>query len=260
MHTTDAQMPLSSRYPEGTRLKGRVSKLVEYGCSVELEEGIEGFLHATDMHWTERNMHPSKMVHVGDLVDVMVLSTNEEHHRISLGLKQCHENPWIDVISRHPDGTRFKGRVTQIKDYGCFVEIEEGFDGLVHVSEMHWTDRDMHPSKRVDVGDLVEAMVLDFNERRSHLSLGLKQCTVNPWVLFEERHAKNDLVSGTIHAITAIGIFVELEGGISGLAHSVEIPEETLAVGDKIDAVVLHIDAARERIGLGITQRVAPAE
>ena len=255
MHTTDTLMTLSTRYPEGMRLKGRVTKLADCGCSVELEKGVEGFLHATDMHWTERNMHPSKMVQAGDLVDVMVLSTNEEHRRISLGLKQCHENPWIDVISRHPNGTRFKGRVTQIKDYGCFVEIEEGFDGLVNVSEMHWTDRNMHPSKMVDVGDLVDAMVLDFNERRSHLSLGLKQCTVNPWVLFEETHTKNDLVSGIVHSITAIGIFVELEGGISGLAHSVDIQEGTLEVGDKIDAVVLHVDAACERIGLGIGTR-----
>ncbi|WP_300672813.1 S1 RNA-binding domain-containing protein [Desulfoluna sp.] len=260
MNTKDPWAVIANRYPEGARLEGRVTGLVEYGCSVELEEGVEGFLHVCDMHWGTRSIHPSKIVNVGDLIDVMVLRLSEEGRRIFLGLKQCQDNPWRAIASRYPEGSRVEGRVTRIVDYGVFVEVEEGFDGLVLVSDLHWTDRNMHPSKMVNVGDLVEVMVLDICVERGRLSLGLKQCRDNPWELFARTYKPKDRVSGKIQSITHIGIFIELEGGVVGLAFLSDIPcgdqgEDVLRdfrEGEEIDAVVLHVDAERERVNLGV--------
>lgn len=261
MKTAGLLATIASRYPEGSRIHGRVTRFLEYGCFVDVEDGVEGFLHITDMRWTSKLAHPSDVVSVGELVEVMVLSVNEASRRLSLGLKQCQENPWKGIAERYPEGSRLEGRVTRIVDYGCFVDVEEGIEGIVHVSEMHWTDRNMHPSKMVAVGDLVEVMVLDIHAERGRFSLGLKQCHENPWELFAATHKKNDNVSGTIQSVTNMGLFVELEGGAVGhvfpsdilRADGDEVSLQDFSKGDDIDGVVLSIDAERERICLRVT-------
>ncbi len=261
MNTADPLATIASRYPEGSRIQGRVTRFLEYGCVVDVEDGIVGFLHNADMRWTSRVAHPSDVVTVGDLVEVMVLSVNEESRRISLGLKQCQENPWKGIAERYPEGSRLEGRVTHIVDYGCFVEVEEGIEGIVHVSEMHWTNRNIHPSRVVAVGDLIEVMVLDVHAERCRFSLGLKQCHENPWERFAAKHKKNDNVSGKIQSVTNMGFFVELEGGAVGhvfpsdilRADGDEVSLQDFSKGDDIDVVVLSIDAERERINLRVT-------
>jgi small subunit ribosomal protein S1 len=206
--------------------------------------------------------HPSEVVQVGDDIEVKVLKFDRDRVRVSLGLKQLGEDPWIDIARRYPEGTRLVGKVTNLADYGCFVEIEEGVEGLVHVSEMDWTNKNIHPSKVVQVGDEVEVMVLDIDEERRRISLGIKHCQENPWDGFAATHNKNDRVVGTIKSITDFGIFVGLDGGIDGLVHlsdiSWNIPGEEAVrnykKGDEIEAVVLAVDPERERISLGIKQ------
>ena len=245
---------------EGMEVKGIVKNLTDYGAFVDLG-GVDGLLHITDMAW-KRVKHPSEIVNVGDEITVKVLKFDRERTRVSLGLKQLGEDPWVAIAKRYPEGTRLTGRVTNLTDYGCFVEIEEGVEGLVHVSEMDWTNKNIHPSKVVNVGDVVEVMVLDIDEERRRISLGLKQCKSNPWQLFAETHAKGDRVSGKIKSITDFGIFIGLDGGIDGLVHLSDISwnvagEEAVREfkkGDEIAAVVLQVDAERERISLGVKQ------
>ncbi len=245
---------------EGMEVKGIVKNLTDYGAFVDLG-GVDGLLHITDMAW-KRVKHPSEIVNVGDEINVKVLKFDRERTRVSLGLKQLGEDPWVAIAKRYPEGTKLTGRVTNLTDYGCFVEIEEGVEGLVHVSEMDWTNKNIHPSKVVNVGDVVEVMVLDIDEERRRISLGLKQCKSNPWQQFAETHNKGDRVEGKIKSITDFGIFIGLDGGIDGLVHLSDISwnvagEEAVREykkGDEIAAVVLQVDAGRERISLGVKQ------
>lgn len=245
---------------EGMEVKGIVKNLTDYGAFVDLG-GVDGLLHITDMAW-KRVKHPSEIVNVGDEIPVKVLKFDREKQRVSLGLKQMGEDPWAAIASRYPEGARITGRVTNLTDYGCFVEIEEGVEGLVHVSEMDWTNKNIHPSKVVNLGDSVEVMVLEIDEERRRISLGLKQCKANPWEEFAKGFNKNDRVSGKIKSITDFGIFIGLDGGIDGLVHLSDISwnatgEEAVRdfkKGDEVHAVVLQVDPERERISLGIKQ------
>ena len=245
---------------EGKVVKGIVKNLTDYGAFVDLG-GIDGLLHITDMAW-KRVKHPSEVVAIGDEIDVQVLKFDKERERVSLGLKQLGDDPWKDIARRYPNSTRIQGKVTNIADYGCFVEIEDGVEGLVHMSEMDWTNKNVHPSKLVTLGDEVEVMVLDIDAERRRISLGIKQCQTNPWEEFSMTHNKGDKVSGAIKSITDFGIFIGLDGGIDGLIHLSDISWEEeneelirdFKKGDEVEAVVLAIDPERERISLGIKQ------
>ncbi|GLX76806.1 30S ribosomal protein S1 [Thalassotalea insulae] len=244
---------------EGIEVKGIVKNLTDYGAFVDLG-GIDGLLHITDMAW-KRVKHPSEIVNVGDEIQVKVLKFDRERTRVSLGMKQLGEDPWVAIAKRYPEGAKLSGRVTNLTDYGCFVEIQEGVEGLVHVSEMDWTNKNIHPSKVVNLGDTVEVMVLEIDEERRRISLGLKQCIPNPWEEFAKNFSKGDKVSGKIKSITDFGIFIGLDGGIDGLVHLSDISwaggEEAVREykkGDEISAVVLQVDPERERISLGVKQ------
>ena len=245
---------------EGAMVKGVVKNLTDYGAFVDLG-GIDGLLHITDMAW-KRVKHPTEIVNVSDEIEVKVLKFDRERNRVSLGLKQMGADPWVDIARRYPENTRLFGKVTNIAEYGCFAEIEEGVEGLVHVSEMDWTNKNVHPSRVVQLGDEIEVMVLDIDEERRRISLGMKQCVSNPWEEFAVTYNKNDRVVGTIKSITDFGIFVGLEGGIDGLVHLSDISwaqpgEEALRnykKAEEIETVVLSVDAERERISLGIKQ------
>ncbi|MEJ2608778.1 MAG: 30S ribosomal protein S1 [Candidatus Thiodiazotropha sp.] len=245
---------------EGQEITGVVKNLTDYGAFVDLG-GIDGLLHITDMAW-KRVKHPSEVVEIGDEINVKILKFDRERNRVSLGLKQMGDDPWVALARRYPEGTRLFGKVTNIADYGCFVEIEEGVEGLVHVSEMDWTNKNVHPSKIVSLGDEVEVMVLDIDEERRRVSLGVKQCKANPWDEFAATHNKGDHVSGNIKSITDFGIFIGLDGGIDGLIHLSDISwddegEEAIRnfkKGDELETVVLSVDPERERISLGIKQ------
>ena len=245
---------------EGQQIKGIVKNLTDYGAFVDLG-GVDGLLHITDMAW-KRIKHPSEIVAVGDEINVKVLKFDRERNRVSLGLKQLGEDPWVNIKERYPEGMKVHAVVTNLTDYGCFAELEEGVEGLVHVSEMDWTNKNIHPSKVVQVGDDVDVMVLDIDEERRRISLGIKQCTANPWETFNTDYNKGDRVSGTIKSITDFGIFIGLEGGIDGLVHLSDISwsdtgEEAVRSfkkGDEAEAVILSIDPERERISLGIKQ------
>ncbi|MFP6806425.1 MAG: 30S ribosomal protein S1 [Pseudomonadales bacterium] len=245
---------------EGQEVKGIVKNLTDYGAFVDLG-GVDGLLHITDMAW-KRIKHPSEIVEVGGEINVKILKFDRERNRVSLGLKQLGEDPWVAITNRYPENTRTMARVTNLTDYGCFAELEEGVEGLVHVSEMDWTNRNIHPSKVVQVGDEVEVMVLDIDEERRRISLGIKQCIGNPWEEFSLQHNKNDHIKGYIKSITDFGIFIGLEGNIDGLVHLSDIswnePGEQavrqFTKGDEIETVILSIDAERERISLGLKQ------
>ena len=245
---------------EGAAVKGVVKNLTDYGAFVDLG-GIDGLLHITDMAW-KRVKHPSEVVKVGEEIDVRILKFDRERQRVSLGLKQLGADPWQNIARRYPANTRLFGKVTNIADYGCFVEIEEGVEGLVHVSEMDWTNKNVNPAKVVHVGQEVEVMVLDIDEERRRISLGIKQCKTNPWKEFAENYNRGDKVSGQIKSITDFGIFIGLAGGIDGLVHlsdiSWDMPGEeavrSYQKAQQVDAMVLSIDPERERISLGIKQ------
>ncbi|MCY4045588.1 MAG: 30S ribosomal protein S1 [Cellvibrionales bacterium] len=251
---------LLANLEEGMAVKGVVKNLTDYGAFVDLG-GIDGLLHITDMAW-KRIKHPSEVVSVGDEIDVRILKFDRERNRVSLGLKQLGEDPWVAVKARYPEGARAMARVTNLTDYGCFAELEEGVEGLVHVSEMDWTNKNVHPSKIVQLGDEVEVMVLDIDEERRRISLGIKQCQVNPWDEFAEKFVKGDKVTGKIKSITDFGIFIGLDGNIDGLVHLSDISwnetgEEAVRrfkKGDEIETVILSVDSERERISLGIKQ------
>ena len=251
---------LLGKLEEAGEVKGIVKNLTDYGAFVDLG-GIDGLLHITDMSW-RRIKHPSEVVQVGDEVNVKVLKFDKDKNRVSLGMKQLGADPWVDIARRYPENTRLFGQITNLTDYGCFVELEEGVEGLVHVSEMDWTSKNTHPSKLVNVGDEVEVMILEIDEERRRISLGLKQCKTNPWADFATASEKGDKVSGKIKSITDFGIFIGLDGGIDGLVHMSDISwtepgEEAVKnfkKGDEVEAVVLNVDAERERISLGIKQ------
>ncbi len=245
---------------EGQTVKGIVKNLTDYGAFIDLG-GVDGLLHITDMAW-KRVKHPSEIVSIGDEIVVKVLKFDRERSRVSLGLKQTGDDPWLAIKERYAEGTRLKGKVTNLVDYGCFVEIEEGVEGLVHVSEMDWTNKNIHPSKVCNVGDEAEVMVLDIDPERRRISLGMKQCSQNPWEVFSATHNKGDKVKGNIKSITDFGIFIGLEGGIDGLIHLSDISWNSTGEdeitnfkkGDKLEAVVLAVDPERERISLGVKQ------
>ncbi|MFT6267646.1 MAG: small subunit ribosomal protein S1 [Alphaproteobacteria bacterium] len=251
---------LLSNLEEGDEVKGIVKNLTDYGAFVDLG-GVDGLLHITDMAW-KRVKHPSEIVNVGDEINVKVLKFDKDKSRVSLGMKQMGSDPWQEIAHRYPEGAKLSGAVTNLTDYGCFVEIEDGVEGLVHVSEMDWTNKNIHPSKVVNLGDVVNVMVLEIDEERRRISLGLKQCIDNPWETFAKSHEKGDKVSGKIKSITDFGIFIGLDGGIDGLVHLSDISwqkqgEEAVREykkGDEISAVVLQVDPERERISLGVKQ------
>ena len=258
--STEERDALLERLQEGMSVKGIVKNLTDYGAFVDLG-GVDGLLHITDMSW-KRIKHPSEIVNVGDEIDVKVLKFDRERNRVSLGLKQLGEDPWVAIKARYPENTRVKAVVTNLTDYGCFAELEEGVEGLVHVSEMDWTNKNIHPSKVVQLGDEVDVMVLDIDEERRRISLGIKQCFQNPWDGFAENFKKGDKISGSIKSITDFGIFLGLDGNIDGLVHLSDISwdetgEEAVrnyTKGDEIETVILSIDPERERISLGIKQ------
>jgi small subunit ribosomal protein S1 len=245
---------------EGQIIKGVVKNLTDYGAFVNLG-GLDGLLHITDIAW-KRVKHPSEVLSVGQELDVRVLKFDRERNRVSLGLKQLGEDPWSDIARRYPENTRIFGKITNLTDYGVFVELEEGVEGLVHVSEMDWTNKNVHPSKVCRLGDEVEVMVLEVDSERRRISLGIKQCTANPWEEFAATNNRNDRITGQIKSITDFGVFIGLEGGIDGLIHLSDLswdrPGEDIAreynKGDEITAVVLSVDPDRERISLGIKQ------
>ncbi len=251
---------LLEKLQEGAVIKGVVKNLTDYGAFVDLG-GIDGLLHITDMAW-KRVKHPSEVVNVGDEIDVRILKFDRERQRVSLGLKQLGADPWQNIARRYPSGTRLFGKVTNIADYGCFVEIEEGVEGLVHVSEMDWTNKNVNPSKVVHIGEEVEVMVLDIDEERRRISLGIKQCKPNPWREFADNYNRGDRVNGQIRSITDFGLFIGLPGGIDGLVHlsdlSWDVPGEeavrSYQKGQTVEAIVVAIDPERERISLSVKQ------
>ena len=251
---------LLAELQEGNMAKGIVKNLTDYGAFVDLG-GIDGLLHITDMAW-KRVKHPSEVVEVGQEIDVKILKFDRERQRVSLGMKQLGDDPWQDLGRRYPQNTRIFGKVTNIADYGCFVEIEDGVEGLVHVSEMDWTNKNVNPARVVSIGEEVEVMVIEIDEERRRISLGVKQCKSNPWAEFATTFNRGDKVSGQIKSITDFGIFIGLDGGIDGLVHLSDISwdypgEEAVRnykKGQEIEAAVLAIDAERERISLGIKQ------
>ena len=257
--SADRQALLDSLH-DGQVLHGVVKNLTDYGAFIDLG-GIDGLLHITDISW-KRVKHPSELLTVGQDVKVKVLSFDSERNRVSLGMKQLGNDPWVDLVERYPIGKRLQGKVTNLTDYGCFVEIEEGVEGLVHMSEMDWTNKNVHPSKVVALGDVVDVMVLEIDEERRRVSLGMKQCVGNPWQNFAQTHAKGQKVSGKIRSITDFGVFIGLDGDIDGLVHLSDISwtvagEEAVKQykkGQELEAVILAIDPDRERISLGIKQ------
>lgn len=245
---------------EGALIRGVVKNLTEYGAFLDLG-GIDGLLHITDMSW-KRVRNPAEVVKIGDELEVRVLKFDSDKNRVSLGLKQTGEDPWLNLARRYPNGARLRGRVTNLADYGCFVELEEGVEGLVHVSEMDWTNKNVHPSKLVHAGQEVDVMILDIDQQRRRISLGMKQCVANPWEQFAATHKKGDRITGQIKSITDFGVFIGLDGGIDGLVHlsdiswaaNANVAVRELKKGRSVETVVLAIDAERERISLGIKQ------
>ena len=247
------------RYPVGSRLKGKVVNVTDYGVFIELEDGVEGLVHISELTWNKKMKHPSKVVHIGDKVEVMVLDCDPAKRRISLGMKQIEPNPWALIEEKYPVGTRVVGRVKTVTDFGVFIGFDEGVDGLVHVSEMSWTKKIKHPNELYKKGQEVEAVVLNIDRRNERFSLGIKQLTPDPWKDVARRYRKGEVVSGKVTNVTDFGAFVELEEGIEGLVHVSEIsrekiekPSDALKVGDTVSAMVLHIDPHDRRIGLSI--------
>ena len=258
------------KYPGGSRVKGKVVNVTDYGVFVELEEGVEGLVHISELTWSKKMKHPSKIVHLGDTVEVMVLDCDPVKRRISLGMKQTEPNPWALIEEKYPVGTKVVGRVKTVTDFGIFIGFDEGVDGLVHVSEMSWTKKIKHPSELYKKGQEVEAVVLNIDRKNERFSLGIKQLTPDPWKDVARRYRKGEVVVGKVTNVTDFGAFVELEEGIEGLVHvseisreKVEKPSDVLKVGETLSAVVLHIDPHDRRIGLsvkGLKEKVEKAE
>ncbi len=254
-----------SELEEGQEVKGLVKNITDYGAFVDLG-GVDGLLHITDMAWS-RVRHPSEMLKVGDEINVKILKFDREKNRVSLGMKQLGDDPWVNIERRYPMNTRVFGKITNIADYGCFVQLEEGVEGLVHMSELDWTNKNVHPSKVVKLGEELEVMVLEVNEERRRISLGIKQCKRNPWQEFAEKHEKGEHVKGKIRSITDFGVFIGLDGEIDGLIHLSDLSwtqagEEVVRdfkKGDELEAIILAIDPERERISLGVKQMESDA-
>jgi small subunit ribosomal protein S1 len=261
---------LTERYPVGSRLKGKVVNTTDYGVFVELEEGVEGLVHVSELTWSKKLKHPSKLVRIGDPVEVVVLDCDPAKRRISLGMKQIEPNPWTLIEERYPVGTRVVGKVKTVTDFGIFIGFEEGVDGLVHVSEMSWTKKIKHPGELYKKGQEIEAVVLNIDPRNERFSLGIKQLTPDPWKDVSRRYRRGEMVTGKVTNVTDFGAFVELEEGIEGLVHVSEIsrdkidkPSDVLKVGEGVSAIVIHIDPHERRIGLsmkGVAEKVEKAE
>jgi small subunit ribosomal protein S1 len=257
--TPDPWHTVAERYPVGARVQGKVISLMDYGAFVEIESGIEGLIHISEMSWTRKISHPSKILQVGQSVEVVILNVDPEHRRISLGLKQVLPNPWEEAKDKYPVGSVVKGPVRNITDFGIFVGIEEGIDGLVHVSDLHWTKKIKHPSELYKKGDIVEAKVLGVNVENERFSLGIKQLTTDPWKIIAERYPVGSKVKGQITSIPDFGVFVRLEEGVEGLIHvsqlsteRIDKPASLFKVGDEVEAEVIHVDVNERKIGLSI--------
>ena len=251
---------LISNLEEGSVVKGIVKNITDYGAFLDLG-GVDGLLHITDMAW-KRVRHPSELINVGDEIDVKVLKFDKEKTRVSLGLKQLNEDPWFEISKAHPEGSKLQGKITNIADYGCFVEIHNGVEGLVHVSEMDWTNKNANPEKLVSIGQEIEVMILDIDPERRRISLGIKQCQDNPWTKFTDTHEIGEIIVGKIKSITDFGVFIGLEDGIDGLVHlsdlswteSGDIAVREYKKGDELETILLSADTERERISLGVKQ------
>ncbi len=262
----DPWVGVSEKYPAGSRIPGRAVSLTNYGAFIELEEGVEGLVHISEMSWRKRIQHPSKLVDVGDEVDVVVLDVDEDNRRISLGMKQTEPNPWRLIADKYEEGNIITGRVRNLTDFGAFVEIEEGIDGLIHISDMSWTKRVEHPSEVLQKGEEVEVAVLSVDAERQRLSLGLKQLRPNVWDKYAEAHQQGEVVEGQVTKLTNFGAFVEIGDGIEGLVHVSEIadrhvkdPADELAVGDKLKVKILKIDADSHKISLSAKEAESPS-
>ncbi|MCI0637422.1 MAG: S1 RNA-binding domain-containing protein, partial [Actinobacteria bacterium] len=247
------------RYPAGKRIRGKVVSITDYGAFVELEKGVEGLIHVSEMSWTKRVTHPSKLLEVGAEVEVQVLDVDATNRRISLGLKQVEPNPWEMVRVNHPIGSRIRGTVKSITDFGIFVGVEDGIDGLVHISDLHWTKKVKHPSELYKKGDEIEAVVLGVDVDNERVSLGVKQLAGDPWEHLAERYPVGTKVKGPITSVTDFGVFVEIEEGIEGLVHVSQIsseridrPADHFQVGDELEAEVTNIDPKEKKIGLSV--------
>jgi small subunit ribosomal protein S1 len=256
---TDPWTEAAANYPVGRRVQGKVVSVTDYGAFIELEKGVEGLIHVSEMSWTKRTVHPSKVVNVGDLVEVQVLGVDEANRRISLGLKQTEPNPWEVLADKHTPGSRVKGKVKSITDFGIFVEIESGIDGLVHISDLSWTKKIKHPSELYRKGDEVEAVVLGIDVENERVSLGIKQLSDDPWNTIAQRYPINTKINGKVTSIADFGVFVEIEDGIEGLIHvsqlsseRVDKPSSLFKVGDPVEALVVQLDPKERRIGLSI--------
>jgi small subunit ribosomal protein S1 len=247
------------KYPTGTKVKGKVVSLTDYGAFVELEEGVEGLIHVSEMSWSKKVKHPSKILTVGQEVECQVLGLDQEAHRISLGLKQVEQNPWSQLVEKYPIGSKIKGKVRNLTEFGAFVEVEEGIDGLIHISDLSWTKRIKHPSEILKKGDTVEAVVLNIDAENQRLSLGLKQLATDVWDEFFTHHKQGDIVEGRVVRLTNFGAFVELAEGVEGLVHiseldekRIEKPEEAVKVGDAFAMKIIKVNEAEKKIGLSI--------
>lgn len=265
--TPDPWNDVEQKYPEGAKVKGRVVSVADYGAFVELEKGVEGLIHVSEMSWTEKIRHPSKIVNVGDVVEAVVLSIDKERRRISLGLKQLEPNPWDIVAERYPVGTIIEGKIKNITDFGVFVGIDEGIDGLIHISDMSWTRRIKHPSEVFQKGQTVRAKVLYIDKNDKKFSLGIKQLEPDPWETIGDRYPVNSVVSGRVSNITDFGLFVELEEGIEGLVHVSEIGDsqksnvlQTYQMGQTVEAKVINVSPQERKIGLSIKRLVEDRE
>ncbi|WP_428125370.1 30S ribosomal protein S1 [Candidatus Binatus soli] len=255
----DPWTKVAEAYPPGTRIKGKVVSVTDYGAFVEIEKGVEGLIHVSEMSWSKRAVHPSKVVNSGDLVEVQVLGVDEANRRISLGLKQTEANPWEELGQKHPIGSRVKGKVKSITDFGVFVEIEPGIDGLVHISDLSWTKKIRHPSEVCKKGDELEATVLGIDVENERVSLGVKQLSTDPWDTVAERYPLNTRIHGKVSSVADFGVFVEIEEGIEGLIHisqlsneRVDKPSSLYKVDDELEALVVQVDPKERRIGLSI--------
>jgi small subunit ribosomal protein S1 len=255
----DPWATVEERYPVGSRIKGKVVSLMDYGAFVELEKGVEGLIHISEMSWTKKVTHPSKVVQPGETAEVVVLNVDGRHRRISLGLKQVMPNPWEQIKEKYPVGSIIKGPVRNVTDFGLFVGVEEGIDGLVHISDLHWTKKIRHPSELYKKGDVVDAKVLGVDVQNERFSLGVKQITADPWKLVVERYPAGSKVKGEVTSVPDFGVFVRLEEGIEGLIHvsqlsteRVDKPSSLFKVGDSIEAEVMHVDPSEKKIGLSI--------
>ena len=263
----DPWQDIAARYPEGTRVSGKVVSLMEYGAFIELESGVEGLVHVSEMSWTKRVRKASDLLNVGDQVDVVVLGIDLQNRKISLGLKQVSDNPWQSIAERYSVGTKLEGQIKNMTDFGMFIGIEDGIDGLVHVSDISWTKRVKHPGDVYSKGDLVQAVVLKVDPQNERVSLGIKQITPDPWSLVAQKYTPGTRIIGKVASTTDFGVFMEIEEGIEGLIHVSELSREKVAsakdfaqVGDSLEAVVLNVDARERRISLSIKALAAAAE